>query len=278
MTQGASKQGVGGVLSRLNVWAWVGIAVAVAVLGGTITYFAVLSSRSATNTPAGQSAPARSSVASSSADASRSASSSGSASTIGTGSASAGGSGGAAGSSSTNPHGSSTVTKPKLPPQSTLDSLKKGEWSVYGSRTIATGTELHSGSGTDVNGIVIRSDAVTKAAGGGYAHATFEVQFTASGPVTGSGPWKLYGEWVLVPDGVSADKRQFTGGIQGALNGQSSVRPPAAAGSVLAGMNPVGAYRSRGKGIVVSGAFKGNAMFEGVLLLPGVPAPPASKF
>lgn len=173
--------------------------------------------------------------------------------------------------------GKSPSKKATPPSQAVLSSLKPGQWRLYGSRVVSAGRELHSGSSTDVQGIVIECEALGKS-GSGYAYATMQIACTASGPASGkSGPWRLFGTWVLTP-GDRAKAGQRSGqGIEGAVGGKSTLRPPSSSSKLVAGFSPIGAYRSKSAGVIRNGTFTGNAVFEGVLNLPSVPVPPPTQ-
>ena len=167
--------------------------------------------------------------------------------------------------------------KAKRPSKAVLDALGAGEWRLYGARVMAPGAELKSGSGTDVQGIDMECEALAKS-GSGYAHATVEIRYSASGPASGKGgPRALFGTWVLTPnDGTKSNQHFSSQGIGGSLAGRCNIRPPSSSGKITAGFSPIGAYRPRSQGVIRSGTFSGNGMFEGVLSLPSVPVPPAS--
>jgi hypothetical protein len=203
------------------------------------------------------------------------------ASAAATASATASGTGGSAAQPSSTASGSGGATggpsakKPRLPSPSVLSQLRNGEWRIYDAQVVSAGTQSTSGARLDISGIEIDAEAATKVSGG-YGHGTVHISLTASGPPKGSGAWMLFGTWTMLPDGKSTDKQQYSGGIGGALSGQSSVRPPAAGGKMTCSFNPIGAYSPAGRAIE-GGSFNGDARFEGVLYLPSVPPPPASK-
>jgi hypothetical protein len=277
MAQGVTG-GPSGPWGPLGRWGWVALAVAVAT---AVTVGAALLIKPSTGRqPLGESPTSTSAVTGTAGSgSSRPASGSvvatggagGSAGTSGT--ASGGSSGGGAGGGS-----STTRVRPKVPGKDTLASLKAGEWRLYGAQVTAPGTVLRSANGVDITGIEIECEAIAKAGGGSYGHGSFRIGYSASGPASGKGPWQLYGSWVLIPDGTSTDKRHYIDGIGGSMSGRTTTaaRPPASGDRVLAGLTPIGAYRPK-KGAIESGAFTGNSQFEGVLSLPGIPAPPASS-
>ena len=166
--------------------------------------------------------------------------------------------------------------KAKRPSSGELDALGTGQWRLYGARVVATGVELKSGSSTDIQGIDMECEALAKS-GSGYAYATVEIQYSASGPVSGKGgPWALFGTWVLTPNDGAKANQHYGQGIGGSLAGRSNVRPPSSSAKVTAAFSPIGAYRPKTQGVIRNGSFNGNGMFEGVLSLPSVPVPPAS--
>jgi hypothetical protein len=175
--------------------------------------------------------------------------------------------------------GDPTTARPKATPPSrtVLDALKPGEWQLYGSRVTAHGAELKRSDSTDVQGITIECEAMTKS-GGGYAHASMEIAFSATGPASGNGgPWSLFGTWVLDPNDGAKDSQHYGQGLKGSMSGRSTVRPPTRSGKIVAGFSPIGAYRPNTGGVIRGGEFVGNAVFEGVLRLPGLAVPPPSK-
>jgi hypothetical protein len=179
------------------------------------------------------------------------------------------GSGSVAGPGSKKP----APSKPSPPPSpSKLKSLKSGEWLLYDSELDNAGTPISNGKQTDIGGIALVCKAVTLV-GGKESYATFACSYSASGPLPGkSGTWDLFGTWTLSPDATSKGSH-YVSGLQGAIRGTTTTKPPSADGRMIAGMSPIGAYRAGGA--ITSGTFRGSTRFEGVLALPSVGTPPA---
>ena len=186
----------------------------------------------------------------------------------------------AAGSGTVGSSNDSSSTSKKAAPRpsnSVLEALEPGQWQLYGAKVVAPGAELKNNESTDIQGISVECEALTKS-GKSYAHATVRISFSASGPASGkTNAWKLFGTWVLNPDDGTKDSQHYGQGIEGAMSGLSTVRPPSRSGKLKAGFSPIGAYRPKSSGVIHGGTFSGNAMFEGVLDLPSVAVPPPSR-
>jgi hypothetical protein len=189
---------------------------------------------------------------------------------------------GASGASSTN--GGSPASKNAVgkkpggsaaPSQDVLGNLKAGEWQLYDSQLLSAGTDGRANGTSTVDNVSLEVQAQTLV-DGRAVHAVFDCDYSAEAASASSGSaWKIFGTWTLTPDQPSSVSKHYVIGVSGAVIGTTVVKPPSADKSLTASVRPIGAYRSGGP--IASGTFAGNSVFEGLLSLPSVGAPPPSK-